>query len=175
VARRPLKRKVRTGSPLAQFGTTVVVIPPAEVIGGKFHAVAANMEDPRPAFHDVLGLMERIHASSFERMPEYKGRERYDLTGRTRRSLTMPHAYGAIRGVTKQQVHFGTRVWYSHFLTKGPHDPELGQVRKQPPGEGRSAVLVFPRGTKKAITSILMSHYVEPVKGPRERNLGRYM
>jgi hypothetical protein len=114
---------------------------------------AADLADP---FREAATYLEQLHRSGFSRL-----RGRYVLTGATRASLTGPGA-GAIRDADAQGLVFGTSVWYSHFLTKAPRDPNLGQVPKDPPGEGRHAVLFFPRSAQKRIQNMLLGYITEP-------------
>jgi hypothetical protein len=150
-------RTRHSGNVLARYGVYVQVIPPGQVIGEQFHQAANRAR--KPAYGRVLTLLERIHAVHFARLDG-----RYVLTGRTMASLTRSNAYGAIRRGARggPELRFGSRVWYAHFLTKSPHDPAFGQLRKEPPGEGLSAVLVMPKGTKKKVAKILGDYIMEP-------------
>lgn len=152
--------RTRSGKALAKFGVYVQVVPPghAEVVASKIHRVADRLEDPGEAWDEAITYLEGLHAQHFSRM-----RGRYIRTGDTMRSLTRSHAYGAIRK-NKGEMRFGTRVWYAHFLTKSPYDVENHQVHKEPPGEGRSAVLIWPPRADKNITEILARHVMEPVE-----------
>jgi hypothetical protein len=130
--------------------------PDALLVAEDYEQVGERVEDLAPPFREAATLLEEVHRTGFSRL---KGR--YVLTGATRASLTGSGG-GAIRDADHQGLVFGTSVWYSHFLTKSPHDPNLGQVPKDPPGKGRYAVLFFPRSAQKRIGQMLLGHVTEP-------------
>ena len=116
--------------------------------------VAERLETHPMIYREVMALLELTEVEHFARL-----RGRYIRTGATFDSLTEPHGPGAIRDVHRDGAEFGTSVWYAHFLTKAPKDPFDGQVRKEPPGKGLSAVLVFSKTTQGEIGN-MVAHYI---------------
>jgi len=111
---------------------------------------------PEPVYREVMDFLEFTERRHFGRL-----RGRYVRTGATRASLTGSGG-GAIRAIRGTTMDFGTTVRHAHFLTKAPRDPNSGQVRKEPPGKGLSAVLVFSRSSQKKVGRMVMDHIVEP-------------
>jgi hypothetical protein len=130
--------------------------PDALRVARDFEQVGERCTDLKEPFREVAELLEHVHSRGFAQL-----RGRYVLTGATRASLTGSGA-GAIRSVSRNSLMFGSSVWYSHFLTKAPKDPNLGQVDKKTPGKGRYAVLFFPRETQHEVTQMLLDYVVDP-------------
>jgi hypothetical protein len=133
----------------------VEFVPPVEVIAAKFDEVGDNAQNLEPPFEDALDMLERIHTTHFARLGG-----RYVRTGDTKASLTKGGP-GAIREADRNSAQFGTSIWYAHFLSKAPKDPEFGQVDKGRKNL-RFAVLVMPPGTEEKISQMLLGHLVEP-------------
>jgi hypothetical protein len=130
-------------------------VPPTEVVAAKYDEVGDNARNLDPAFDDVLDMLEKVHATHFARL-----NGRYVRTGATKASLTGAGA-GAIREADDNSLSFGTSIFYAHFLTKAPKDPEFGQVWKGRK-DLRFAVLVMPPGTEKKVGEMLLGYIVEP-------------
>lgn len=135
-------------------------------VAERFDTTRRRIEDHEPAYRQVMALMEQDHRRFFELQRIYRdkarfGQRRYVRTGRTRRSLVQ-NGPDALREVHATGLDFGTRVPYARFLTKAPKDRNLGQVPKRN-GRGRSAVVVFPRRTQRAVRKILLDYITEPV------------
>jgi hypothetical protein len=130
--------------------------PDALRVAHDYEQVGERCTDLKRPFREAADLLEHVHERGFARL-----RGRYVLTGATRSSLTGSGA-GSIRDASRTGLMFGTSVWYSHFLTKSPRDPNLSQVAKKPPGKGRYAVLFFPRDTQREITQLLLDYVVDP-------------
>jgi hypothetical protein len=130
--------------------------PDAALVARDFEQVGERCTDLHRPFREVADLLESVHQRGFSRL-----RGRYVLTGATKASLTGPGS-GAVREIDRDSLQFGSSVWYAGFLTKAPKDPNLGQVPKKSPGEGRHAVLFFPRSVQREIPKLLLDHVVEP-------------
>jgi hypothetical protein len=130
-------------------------VPPPEVVAAKYDEVGDNAQNLHPVFDDVLELMEKIHQTHFARLSG-----RYVRTGATKASLTGPGP-GSVREAGKDRLTFGTDIFYAHYLTKAPKDPEFGQVYKGR-RDLRFAVLVMPPGTEDKVGDMLLGHIVEP-------------
>jgi hypothetical protein len=135
---------------------TVEAIPPVEVVAKKYDDVADVMKNLTGPFRDVIDLLEETHERAFARL-----RGRYVRTGATKDSLTGSSA-GAIRDADRDGLQFGTSIWYAHFLTKAPKDPNLGQVPKANKPHLKHAVLVFPKATQKHVADMLIGRIAEP-------------
>jgi hypothetical protein len=126
----------------------------ADEVADAYEGVGHRANRLQPAFEEVMGLLEKDERKHFEKM-----RGRYVLTGATRESLTQRDARGAIRSIHAGGLAFGTRVVQAHYLTKSPRDPENQQISKHN-GHGRSAVLVFKKGTKRKASQLILRHIV---------------
>lgn len=133
-----------------------ITSPDALRVAEDYEQVGHRAMDLAPPFREAATFLEQLHATDFTRL-----RGRYVRTGATKASLTGPGA-DAIRDADRHGLVFGTAVWYAHFLTKSPRDPSMGQVKKEPPGEGRHAVLFFPRSAQKKVADMLLGYITEP-------------
>jgi hypothetical protein len=137
---------------------TFMLVPPAEVVAETYEHVAERFVVARPGFAKAVDILEDAHERFFNRL-----RGRYVRTGATRASL-IGGAPGSIRALHNDGLRFGTDVPHAHFLTKAPKDPEAGQISKGNSGEGRSAVVIFPRSAKRAVAKELLDWIVEPAE-----------
>jgi hypothetical protein len=134
----------------------------AEEIATDFDQVGHRARFPEPVFKRVFRILEAAHKRHFDLL---KGR--YVLTGATKASLTDMGAPGAIRNLHSGGLTFGTHVPQAHYLTKSPHDPEHGQIRKH--NGYLSAVMVMSEETQNLIAGTILKYLVEPVKHHRPR------
>jgi hypothetical protein len=141
---------------MADTFLSVEAVPPVEVVAKKYDDVADVMKNLTGPFSDVLDLLEETHERAFARL-----RGRYVRTGATKDSLT-GDGPGSIREADRDGLRFGTSIWYSHFLTKAPKDPNLGQVPKTHKPQLKHAVLVFPKATQKQVADMLVGRIAEP-------------
>jgi hypothetical protein len=130
-------------------------VPPVEVVAAKYDEVGDNARNLSQPFDDVLDMLEKIHKTHFARLDG-----RYVRTGATKASLTH-RSPASVRDVSDTRLSFGTSIFYAHFLTKAPRDPEFGQVWKGRK-DLRFAVLVMPPGTEEKVGDMLMGYIVEP-------------
>lgn len=97
-----------------------------------------NME---PAFREVIPILEGGEKRHFDRL-----NGRYVLTGDLRASLTQAHAKDAIRDADRDELTFGSSLYYAQFLKKGK----------------RSAVLVLQPKAKKEVAARLLREIMGP-------------
>lgn len=101
----------------------------------RLNAVERRMRDARPAFEKVARILESGEQRHFNSL---KGR--YVDTGALKASLTQPNANGAIRKAHRDELEFGTSIFYARFLRR----------------KKKSAVLVLkPIERKAAVATIL--------------------
>jgi hypothetical protein len=132
-----------------------ITVPDALRVAEDFEEVGDRAGDLSEPYREAATYLEELHATGFRRL-----HGRYVRTGATRSSLT--GGPGGIRNVDPTGLLFGSGVWYSKFLTKRRQDPEMGQVDKKPPLEGRHAVLFFPTEAQNRVSEMLMGYLTEP-------------
>ncbi len=133
----------------------------AERVSENLDEVADRFVNARPAFRKVMEMAEADEIKHFNNL-----RGRYVLTGATRASLTQEAAPGAIRKLHRDGggIEFGSAVPHAKYLTRVPKKRDSGEVRKQPPLKGKSAVLILTKATRKAAAQVILDYIVEPVE-----------
>lgn len=95
--------------------------------------LAARLDDPRPALHEIADAVRQQTEDRFRRqgagdwaplaldtiarrLRNGQGRAILDATGQLRRSLTRPAARGAVDTVTRDRLEIGTNVPYAPYV-----------------------------------------------------------
>lgn len=139
---------------MARSKSFTISVVDAQKTSEHYDEVADRLSNAKPAFSDVLDILEEGERRHFARL-----RGKYVRTGALMASLTQPHANQAIREAHADYLVFGTSVYYAQFQTASRKARATGLVTKQ---KGKSAVLVLQPKAKKAASQAILDYVVEP-------------
>jgi len=138
---------------MARSVSFTISVHDAEKTSGNYDEVSRRLRNAKPAFSEVLDILEEGEQRHFARL-----HGKYVRTGALMASLTQPTANAAIREAHGDGLVFGTSTYYAKFLTKERRST-TGEVTKQ---KGKSAVLVLQPKAKKAASQVILDFALEP-------------
>ncbi|MEJ7785575.1 MAG: hypothetical protein WKF96_12290 [Solirubrobacteraceae bacterium] len=138
---------------MARSVSFTISVHDAQKTSGNYDEVSRRLLNAKPAFSEVLDILEEGEARHFARL------HKYVRTGALMASLTQPTANDAIREAHGDGLVFGTSTYYAKFLTKERRSRTTGEVTKQ---KGKSAVLVLQPKAKKAASQVILDFATEP-------------
>ena len=139
---------------MARSVSFTISVHDAEKTSGNYDEVSRRLRNAKPAFSEVLDILEEGEQRHFARL-----HGKYVRTGALMASLTQPTANAAIREAHGDGLVFGTSTYYAKFLTKERRSRTTGEVTKQ---KGKSAVLVLQPKAKKAASQVILDFALEP-------------